>query len=104
MAGLLGLVVAADLTNQLLKFYVKSGALSQTTEDKPLLRILTEKQKNFPGGLQVISEPVQGAFMSDVAGFFQGYSEDDALVFTQAQNVLRAEYNRYEHHAGLEIS
>ena len=102
--GLLNMVVAADLTNQLLKFYVQSGALSQTTQDKPLLRILTEKQKTFPGGLQVISEPVQFNFMSDVAQFFTGYSEDDALLFTQAQNVLRAEYNWYEHHSGLEIS
>lgn len=102
--GQLGLVVAADLTNQLLKFYVKSGALSQTTQDKPLLRLLTEKAKTFPGGNQVVSLPVQGQFMADTAGFFQGYSEDDALVFTQAQNVLRAEYNWYEHHAGLEIS
>lgn len=98
------MVVAADLANQLLKFYVKTGALSQTTQDKPLLRILTEKGKTFPGGLSVISLPVQGAFMSDVAGFFQGYSEDDALVFTQGQNVLRAEYNWFEHHSGLEIS
>lgn len=104
MAGVLGMVVAADLTNQLLKFYVKTGALAQTTQDKPLLRLLTEKQKTFPGGLSVISLPVQGAFMSDVQGFFQGYSEDDALVFTQAQNVLRAEYNWYEHHSGLEIT
>jgi hypothetical protein len=104
MAGVLGLVQAADLTNQLLKFYIKTGALSQTTQDKPLLKILTEKGKTFPGGNQVISLPVQGVFMSDVGGFFQGYSEDDALTFTQAQNVLRAEYNWFEHHAGLEIS
>lgn len=102
--GQLGLVVAADLTNQLLKYFVRTGALSQTTQDKPLARMLREKQKTFPGGNQVISLPIQVAFMSDVAGFFAGYSEDDALVYTQAQNVLRAEYNWYEHHAGLEIS
>src|SRR4051812_48243607 len=102
--GALGLVVAADLTNQLLKFYVKTGALAQTTQDKPLLRELRAAQKAFPGGLSAISMPVQGAFMSDVAGFFQGYSEDDTLVFTQAQNALRAEINWFEHHSGLEIS
>lgn len=102
--GVLGLSVAQDLTNQLLKFYVKTGALSQTTQDKPLARILREKQKTFPGGNTTISLPVQVAFMSDVSGFFAGYSEDDALVYTQSQNVLRAEYNWYEHHAGLELS
>lgn len=104
MSAVLGLSVAADLANQLLKFYIKTKALAQTTQDKPLLRILRDKQKTFPGGLSVISEAVQGVFMSDTAGFFAGYSEDDALVFTQAQNVLRAEYNWFEHHSGLEIS
>jgi len=98
------MVVASDLTNQLLKRYIKTGCLSQTTQDKPLARILREKQKAFSGGNQTISLPVQVAFMSDVSGFFAGYSEDDALVFTQGQNALRAEYNWFEHHAGLEIT
>jgi hypothetical protein len=102
--GVLGLVIAADLTNQLLKYFVKTGALSQSTQDKPLLRELTANAKTFPGGNQTVSLPVQINFMADVAGFFQGYSEDDALTFTQGQNVLRAEYNWYEHHSGLEIS
>lgn len=96
--------VAAGTFTAALKFYVRGDALSQTTQDKPLLRLLKEKQKNFPGGNTAISLPVQGAYMSETGGFFAGYSEDDTLVFTQAQNMLRAEYNWYETHAGLEIS
>lgn len=104
MSAVLGTVVASDLANQLLKAYIRTEALSQTTQDKPLARILRAKSKAVVGGLGQISEPVQGAYMSDVAGFFAGYSEDDALTFTQGQNVLRAEANWYEHHSGLEIT
>lgn len=101
--GVLSMSVASDLAYQLLKFYVKTGALSQTTQDKPLVRELRASQKTFPGGT-AISEPVRGAFMSDTSTYFVGYSEDDALTFMQSQNVLRAEVSWYEHHAGLEIT
>ncbi len=88
----LGLNVANDLSNQLLTFYVKKGPLSQTTQDKPLLRELTAKMDDFPGGKDNISDPVQGTFMEDTAGFYAGYTEDDQLAFTQGQDVLRAAY------------
>lgn len=54
------------------------------------------------GGL--ITDPVQGAYMSDNASFVQGYSQDDTLVFSQASNILRTSYTWYEHHAGLIIT
>lgn len=106
MATLIGLSAASDLQYQLLKFYVKTGALSQTTQDKPLLKALRSGAKSFAAGgyTGTISQPVQINFMSDVTGFFAGYTEDDLLTFTQGQNVLRAETNWFEHHAGLEIT
>lgn len=96
--------VANDLANGLLQFYVREEMLSQTTQDKPVMKMMTEKAETFPGGLGQVSVPVQGAFMSDTAGFFSGYSEDDALTFAQAQSMLRANYNWKEHHAGLIIT
>lgn len=96
--------VAADLASGLLQYYVREDMLSQTTQDKPLMRGLTDSGEVFPGGLGQISVPVQGAFLSDTAGFFAGYSEDDQLAFAQAQNMLRASYNWKEHHAGLVIT
>ncbi|HEY5960954.1 MAG TPA: phage major capsid protein [Polyangiaceae bacterium] len=96
---------AADIAKHLIYFYVKTGALSQTTQDKPLMRELRKGQKTFPGGWKKISTPVQGAFMVDnVSGFFAGYSQLDTLTFGQAINALRAEETWYEIHAGLEIS
>lgn len=96
--------VANDLASGLLQFYVREEMLSQTTQDKPLMKVLTEKSETFPGGLGQVSVPVQGAYLSDTAGFFAGYSEDDQLTFSQAQNMLRANYNWKEHHAGLIIT
>lgn len=100
----LGLVVASDIANAALTFYVRGGALLQTMQERPLLRILRAAQETFPGGKDNVSLPVQGAVMNDTAGFFAGYSEDDALTFTQAQNILRATYPWKEQHAGLIIS
>lgn len=100
----LGLVVASDIANAALTFYVRGGALLQTMQDRPLLRIFNAAKETFPGGKDNISLPVQGAVMADTAGFFAGYSEDDALTFAQAQNILRAAYPWKELHAGLIIS
>lgn len=100
----LGMTVAADIANGLLSDYVKGDALKQTVQDKPLLRILMEHSETFPGGKDVVSSPVQGAFMSDNPGFLQGYSEDDQLTFNQAANLLRCAYSWYEMHSGLEIT
>ena len=100
----LGLVVAQDLANAILQHYERGKTMAQTVQDRPLLRELMANQKDFPAGLQYISEPVQGAYMSDTPGFLQGYTEDDALNFNQAQNILRAQYPWKEVAANLIIS
>lgn len=100
----LGLAVASDIVNAALTFYVRGKALLQSVQDKPLLMALDAKGKKFPGGKDNISSPVQGAFMSDTAGFYQGYSEDDTLAFAQASNLLRASFAWKETHAGLIIT
>lgn len=100
----LGLVVANDIANALLTNYTRGATIVQTMQDKPLLAYLNSKKKTFSGGNQFISDPIQGYFMSDQAGFLQGYSEDDQLNFNQAANILRNSQNWKEVHAGLIIS
>lgn len=100
----LGTSVAGDIASAALIWYVKGAALSQTTQDKPLLMWLRENKKYFKGGNGQISEPVQGAYMSDSAGFVQGFSEDDSINFPQAANLLRAVYNWKETITGLIIT
>lgn len=100
----LGLVVAQDLAAAILQHFERGKTLAQTVQDRPLLQMLVDNQKTFPAGLQYISEPVQGYFMSDTPGFLQGYTEDQALVFNQAQNILRVQYPWKEVAASLIIS
>jgi hypothetical protein len=89
----LGLSVANDIASAALIWYVRGKTLSQTTQDKPLLQWLKSNQKTFGSGNLQISEPVQVAYMSDTAGFLQGFSEDDSINFAQASNILRAVFN-----------
>ena len=102
--GALNLAVAQDLANALLDHFERGKTLNQTTQDRPLLRVLMENKKEFAAGKTYISDPVQGTFMSDTPGFLQGYSEDDALNFAQAQNILRAQYPWKEVAASLIIT
>lgn len=100
----LGLSVANDIANQALILYVRGQALAQTTQDKPLLKWLRDNSKTFSSGNLQVSEAVQGTFMSDTAGFLQGITEDDAVLFAQSQNVLRAAYTWREVITGLIIT
>lgn len=106
----LSLAVANDIADAVLKYYARGKALSQTMQERPLMRFLEAGKKTFPGGNQYISDPVQGVYMSDgtaILGggnFFQGYQEDMSLAFAQGANIKRAEYKWYEVHAGLIIT
>lgn len=100
----LNMVVAQDLANAILDHFERGKALLQTQQDKPLVKILTENKKEFAAGKTYISDAIQGTVMSDTPGFLQGYSEDDALTFGQAQNILRAQYPWKEVAANLIIT
>ena len=101
----LGYQTATDIANILLLPYHTRGKVnSQTMEDKPLLKWLVSGQKTFSGGSGTITDPVQGAYMSDNTGFLQGYSQDDQLNFSQAYNALRTSFPWKEVHAGLIIT
>ena len=100
----LNLVVAQDLANAILIHYERGKALLQTQQDKPLVKILNNNKKEFAAGLLQVAEQIQGTVMSDTPGFLQGYQEDDALNFNQAQNILQAKYPWKEVAASLIIT
>lgn len=102
--AVLGLNVATDIANATLDFHVRGGALLQTQQERPLLAFLNAGKKTFPGGKQYVTEPVQGAVMSDTSGFFAGYSEDESVSFGQASNILRAQAAWKQCHAGFIIT
>jgi hypothetical protein len=104
MPAIGSLAVATDIASAALEMYVRGDALLQTQQERPLLAFLNAGKETFPGGKQYISNAVQGAVMNDTAGFFAGYTQDDALSFTQAANILRAQVAWKEVHAGFVIT
>lgn len=95
---------ATDIAALSLDANMKGPVYAQTIQDKPLLAALTKGAKTFPGGKQYVTEPVQGAYMSDTAGFFAGYTGADQLTFASASNALRAQFAWKEVHAGFIIT
>jgi hypothetical protein len=89
------------LANTALDFYVRTQPVGQTIQDKPLLNDLNQNKKEFPGGQGYVSGPVQGAYASDTAGFFQWYSHTDQVGFVHPDNILRAKFLWRECHAGI---
>ncbi len=104
MPAIGSLAIATDLASVALDFHVRGPALLQTMQERPLLRFLTSGKETFPGGKQYVTTPVQGTVMNDTAGFFAGYTQDDALTFTQSNGVLRPQYAWKEVHCGFVIT
>ena len=100
----LGLQVAQDIAAAALDFYVRGKTIKQTMQARPLLKLLQESEKSFPGGKQYISVPVQGQFMSDTQGFMIGVSNDDQLQFAQAANIIRPQVPWKQVHSGFIIT
>lgn len=87
----------ANAANALLDYHVKGPALSQTIQDKPILKALKGKQKTFPGGKEFITMPVKGDYTTTI----QGFNHDDTVTYQNPANLKRVQYNWYEIHAGI---
>lgn len=90
----------ANITNASMDFFVKGAAIEQAIQEKPLLNILTSKQKTFPGGKDNIRINVKGQH----SVLLQGYSHDDTANFQNPANIKQAVFPWKELHAGLEIT
>lgn len=100
----IGSLVVQSVTDYALDFFVRGDMLIQTEQEKPLLAFLNAGKKEFPGGKQYVSEPVKGTVMNDTVGFFAGVTADDALIFTQQAQGVRAQFAWKQQHAGLVIT
>lgn len=96
--------LANDISYAVLAHYMRGQALAQTLQERPLLNWLKANQKTFSGGDGTIKENVRGAFMSDTAGFLQGYSDNDQLTFPQGASIVQSSFNWYEVAASLKIT
>lgn len=73
---------------------------SQTIQDKPLLRALTSKTKEFPGGKEYIDFGVKGEYTTGIEGF----SGDDEVDFDNPANIKRGKAPWKLIHAGIEVT
>ncbi len=91
----------SSIANAALDYYLQKGeVISQTLEDKPLLRMMDAKAKTFPGGKGNVSLAVKGTYTTTLAG----YTHSDQVSYVEPDNLLRVNYPWKEHHAGITIS
>ena len=89
-----------SIANARLDHYIKGQPLSQTLQDKPLMKALRAKQKTFPGGRGELKFNVK----NDYTTAFMGYEDDDTVTYGNPSNIRQVAYSYYELHAGIKIS
>lgn len=89
-----------NIANQTFDFFIKDKILGQTTQARPLVRILRERQKTFPGGKEFINGNVQ----FDYEGGFMGYEGDDEVEYDNPAAVKQFSYPWKELHDGIQVT
>lgn len=74
--------------------------VSQTLQDKPLLRVMRSKEKTFPGGKDEITVGVKGVYTTTI----QGFSHDDSVSYSNPANIKRARYPWKLVHSGISFT
>jgi hypothetical protein len=96
----------AMVANAALDFYLNKGeAFQQTLQQRPLIKVMDAKAKNFPGGKEAISVAVQGAYGNGGTNdSLTGYEYDDTVVFYNPSNLDRLSFIWREHHIGISVT
>lgn len=86
-----------NIMNATLDFFIRGDALSQTLQDRPLLKALRARQKTFPGSQGQIKGNVKANYVTT----FMGYSGDDQVEYKNPAELKQFAYEWYELHAGI---
>ena len=89
-----------NIANAALDYFIKGPALSQSIQDKPLLKALEANKKTFPGGKANISIPVKGDYTTAIAG----YTHNDTVSYNNPANIKRVNFPWKEIHAGVAVT
>lgn len=90
----------ANIATAALDYHIKGPALSQSIQDKPLLKALEGNKKSFPGGKGNITVPVKGDYTTAIAG----YTHNDQVSYANPANIKRVSYPWKEIHAGITLT
>lgn len=89
------------IANNVLNHHLDRGKiLSQTIQEKPLLKAFEEKIKYFPAGKDSITGNVKGEYTTTIEGF----SGDDSVSYGNPANVKQWNYPYKEIHAGIKFT
>ncbi len=90
-----------NVANAALDYHLSRGEVfSQSIQDKPLLREMTNRKKTFPGGKGNITIRVKGDYTTTV----QGYSGDDTVSYKNPANIKTATFPWKELHWGIQVT
>ncbi len=90
-----------NIANNVLNHHMDRGKiLSQTIQDKPLLKVFEEKTKYFPAGKDSITGNVKGEYTTTIEGF----SGDDTVSYGNPANTKQYNYPYKEIHAGIKFT
>jgi len=90
----------ANIATAALDYHIKGPALSQSIQDKPLIKALEGNKKSFPGGKGDITIPVKGDYTTAIAG----YTHNDTVSYANPANLKRVNYPWKEIHAGITVT
>jgi len=89
-----------NIANAAFDFYIKGPAISQTIQDKPLLKHMMDRQKTFPGGKGDIAFNVKGDYTTEI----EGYTHNDPVSYQNPANLKQASFPWKEIHAGITVT
>lgn len=90
-----------NAANAALDYHFKRGTIvSQTIQDKPLLKYIAGKEKTFPGGKENIVVRVKGIYDTTI----QGFDSDDSVTYGNPANIKEATYPWKLVHAGIKVT
>lgn len=89
-----------NLANQTFDFYIKDKILGQSKQARPLVQVLRDNQKTFPGGKEFIHGNVQ----FDYEGGFMGYEGDDEVAYDNPAGVKQFTFPWKELHDGIQVT
>jgi hypothetical protein len=90
-----------NVANATIDYHFKTpSVLSQTLQDKPLLKAMKGVQKEFPGGKDYITRRVKGTYTTTI----QGFESDDTVSYANPTNIKEAKYPWKLIHAGISFT
>lgn len=90
-----------NVANAALDYHMSRGEVfSSTIQDKPLLREMTKRKKEFASGKENITVRVKGNYTTTI----QGYEADDTVTYRNPANIRTATYPWKEIHWGIQVT